>query len=65
MTVPEEAIFNRNVIHVIAICELSCFPLTSFPNFVPISSDTLAATLIAATRRGCVHPIFSLPLVKP
>lgn len=38
---------------------------TSFPNFVPISSDTLAATLIAATRRGCVQPIFILPLVKP
>ena len=38
---------------------------TSFPNFVPISSDTLAATLIAATRRGCVQPIFIFPLVKP
>ena len=39
--------------------------LTSFPSFVPISSDTLAATLIAATRRGCVQPIFILFFVKP
>ena len=39
--------------------------LTSFPSFVPISSDTLAAALIAATRQGCVQPIVILFLVKP
>ena len=38
--------------------------LTSLPNFVPISSDTLAATLMAAIRRGCVHAIILLSL-KP
>ena len=31
---------------------------TSFPSFTPASSATRAETDIAATRRGCVHPIF-------
>lgn len=30
---------------------------TSCPSLTPISWETRAATLIAATRRGCVHPI--------
>lgn len=32
--------------------------LTSWPRRQPYSSDTLLATDMAATRRGCVQPIF-------
>ena len=31
-------------------------PHTSCPSFTPISCETLAATLMAATRLGCVQP---------
>lgn len=33
-------------------------PFTSWPRRQPYSSDTLLATDMAATRRGCVQPIF-------
>lgn len=39
--------------------------LTSLPSLYPISSATLDATDIAATRRGWVHPIFMSFFVKP
>jgi len=38
---------------------------TSCPSLTPNSSATRAATLIAATLRGCVHPIFWPFLVYP
>ena len=40
---------------------------TSFPSLTPISSATRAATLMAATRRGCVQAIFirSLLFLSP
>lgn len=39
--------------------------LTSLPSLTPISWATRAATLMAATRRGCVQPIFLLLCVNP
>ena len=38
---------------------------TSFPSFTPASSATRAETDIAATRRGCVHPIFWPSFANP
>lgn len=39
--------------------------ITSFPNFTPISTATRAATDIAATLLGWVHPTFLPPSVNP
>ena len=39
--------------------------LTWFPSFQPISSETRAATDMAATRRGWVQPTFFPSFVKP
>jgi hypothetical protein len=37
----------------------------SFPSWTPISSATRAATVCAATRRGCVHATTRPPSAQP
>src|SRR5690348_6093207 len=39
-------------------------PHTVVPSITPISSATLFATLVAATRRGCVHAIIFVPVAS-